>query len=190
ISRPRAALKPAANAAVWPKLRRNRITRTRRSVTCHSRRRANVSSVLPSSTRMSSYGRPQALSASVNSLLSGPTFSPSLKTGMTTERSGATVYSGVILRCPTPAPQEDHHAHGREHAGKPERGPRDVVEHVGHGLLAIPVRQNGLAAVPESATDDHREHEGRRRDVRDARDEHERLERHGGRQNRRHDDCE
>ena len=56
MSRPRAWSKPAANAAVWPKLRRKRITRSRGSTACSRARISKLSSVLPSSTMMISYG--------------------------------------------------------------------------------------------------------------------------------------
>ena len=49
MKRPRACAKPAANAAVCPKLRRNRITRSRGSGACSAASSSNVSSVLPSS---------------------------------------------------------------------------------------------------------------------------------------------
>ncbi len=52
MNRPRAWANPAANAAVWPKLRRNRITRSRASIACSAASCANVSSVLPSSMTM------------------------------------------------------------------------------------------------------------------------------------------
>ena len=52
MSRPRACSKPAANAAVWPKLRRNRITRRCGSTACSRARISKLSSVLPSSTTM------------------------------------------------------------------------------------------------------------------------------------------
>ena len=58
MTRPRACAKPAANAAVCPKLRRKRMTRSRGSARLQPRRISKLSSVLPSSTTMISYGRP------------------------------------------------------------------------------------------------------------------------------------
>ena len=52
MKRPRACAKPAAKAAVWPKLRRKRITRSRGSCACSAASCSNVSSVLPSSIAM------------------------------------------------------------------------------------------------------------------------------------------
>ena len=57
-SRPRANANPAANAAVWPKLRRKRMTRRCGSRACSAASWSNVSSVLPSSMTMISYERP------------------------------------------------------------------------------------------------------------------------------------
>ena len=54
MTAPLAASKPAAMAAVWPKLRRKRITRTCRSRLAMSRSRPKEPSLEPSSTRSSS----------------------------------------------------------------------------------------------------------------------------------------
>ena len=66
-SRPRAKAKPAANAAVWPKLRRKRITRSRGSAACRPASWANESSVEPSSMTITSTLRPVAPSAAISS---------------------------------------------------------------------------------------------------------------------------
>ena len=53
---PRAAWKPAVRAAALPKLRRNRIARTRGSRPASAARTAHEPSRLPSSTKMNSTG--------------------------------------------------------------------------------------------------------------------------------------
>ena len=89
MMRPRAWSNPAANAAVWPKLRRKRMTRRCGSIACSRARIWKLSSVLPSSTISNSYGRPHAVSVSVSSRWSSTSDSASLRIGMTTLISGA-----------------------------------------------------------------------------------------------------
>ena len=67
MKRPRAYANPAANAAVCPKFRRKRMTRTRGSAAWWAAIRANVSSVLPSSMTMISKERPNASRAAISS---------------------------------------------------------------------------------------------------------------------------
>ena len=54
--RPRARAMPACMAGCWPKLRLNETTRTRGSAACRRSRMANVPSVEPSSTKITSAG--------------------------------------------------------------------------------------------------------------------------------------
>src|SRR5690348_4889731 len=63
--------------------------RRRASRACRAASRSNVSSVLPSSTTMISYGRANAVSVSVNSRYRSSTLGDSFLTGMTTDSSGA-----------------------------------------------------------------------------------------------------
>src|SRR5574340_230022 len=85
---PRERSNPAANAAVCPKLRRNRTALTRRSAASSSSSRARVPSVLPSSTSTSSKERPDASIAAATCRCRSDRFSASLYSGTTMETSG------------------------------------------------------------------------------------------------------
>src|SRR5262249_54138080 len=85
--RPRALSNPAANAAVCPKFRRNRMMRSRASTACICARTSKLSSVLPSSTTMISYDRSQRVSVSVSSRTSSGSDDASFRIGMTTLKS-------------------------------------------------------------------------------------------------------
>ncbi|MCK6588046.1 MAG: hypothetical protein L6Q76_10720 [Polyangiaceae bacterium] len=66
------------NAGVWPKFRRNRMTRRRGSRAQRTRRAANDPSVLPSSTAMISNGLPIGSRAATSWATRASTFSTSL----------------------------------------------------------------------------------------------------------------
>src|SRR5512139_3107362 len=161
ISRPRAWAKPAANAAVWPKLRRNRITRTRASRAWTAARRSKLSSVLPSSTNRISYGRPVPWSAAVSSSTSCAMFGDSFRIGMTTDSSGVMTPQGPAsrseyalagLRGPPQASRPgapeppDQHGRGRDD-GQIQAGPRAVPLDVLDGALAEPERDQSLTDI-------------------------------------------
>ena len=80
--------KPAEKAAVWPKFRRNRMTRSLDSEACNLDKILNVSSVLPSSITIASKLPPQVDSVSVSSRQSASIFGASSRTGMITDSSG------------------------------------------------------------------------------------------------------
>jgi hypothetical protein len=90
ITSPDACSMPAATAAVWPKLRRKRITLIDSSFAASSARISGLRSWLPSSTNRSSDGSDIPISAEVSSSNSGSRFCSSLQTGITTEIFGAT----------------------------------------------------------------------------------------------------
>ena len=76
---PRARSRPAESAAVWPALWRRNATRTcSGSDSWMLASFAREPSVEPSSTKMTSYRSPDALSVASNSAWSGPTFWTSL----------------------------------------------------------------------------------------------------------------
>src|SRR5262245_37970190 len=142
---PRAAANPAENAAVWPKLRRNRITRRRGSAACSAARIAKLSSVLPSSTATISNGRPHALSVSTSSAWSWRRFGDSLWMGMTTERSGGMRTGG-----------------GSETAGlyqpgqqRPDGGDLVLVDGVAHARVDAQVHLPAQRAEDLGARADH-----------------------------------
>ena len=85
---PRARASPACIAGCCPKLRLKRTARTRSSAACSRSSAANVPSVDPSSTKISSYGRPSASSVRVVRSYSSSSVAASFRSVTTTERSG------------------------------------------------------------------------------------------------------
>src|SRR5947208_8797736 len=156
MTRPRALSKPAAKAAVWPKLRRNRITRSRVSVACSRARRSKLSSVLPSSTTMISYGRPQADSVCVSSRWSSLSAGASFRTGMTTLSSGDIV---VIIRDLSVlpvlrfAPQDVGDRADQENGDRQNGGQRGVAIDECHRAIAVPEGQERFDEVPGAPAD-------------------------------------
>src|SRR3954468_9319043 len=86
---PRARARPACIAGCWPKLRLKRTARTRASLACRRSRAANVPSVEPSSTKISSNVRGPGSSVATVRRYSSSTDPASSKTVTTIETSGA-----------------------------------------------------------------------------------------------------
>src|SRR3989440_7101322 len=82
---PRAWSKPATSAAALPKFRRSRTTRTFSAALCRRVSAANVPSLEPSSTKMTSHVLSRGSSAERSSSYSNATLRSSLCTGTTTE---------------------------------------------------------------------------------------------------------
>src|SRR5688500_5437196 len=183
--RPRAAAKPAAKAAVWPKLRVKRMTRTRGSRPWTSRRRSNVRSVLPSSTRITSYGRPRRSRTSVSSACSGATLASSSRSGMTTESSSAVTSPRLYLR-PAAALHQPPADPGRhDDADERERHRPAVRAHQLEGRIAVVDRQEAERQVAGAAGNGDRRHELRRPHLGHAGGQDEQLEWRRRRQQRR-----
>ena len=85
---PRAERKPAARAADWPVLRCRRTIRTAGFCRASWQRASKLPSVLPSSTKITSWGRPRGRRTPWSSAARRGRFFSSLNTGMTTEISG------------------------------------------------------------------------------------------------------
>src|SRR6266568_7023996 len=118
---PRAASMAADMAAVCPKLRRKRSTRSAGSRSVNAASAAKVPSELPSSTQTTSNRRPSARRTGKSSARSGSTFASSLKSGMTTDSSGggpseetAASLSMRDLLPPQGGPDEGHGGHQHE----------------------------------------------------------------------------
>src|SRR5450759_2799417 len=193
MSRPRACSKPAANAAVWPKLRRSRITRSRGSAACRRARISNPSSVLPSSMMMISYERPQAPSVSVSSRWSSTSAGASFLIGMTTLRSG---FIGAVandtlsvLSGPLFAPEQVRREASEQNTYHRQRDHGAVLVHVGRGAVAVADRQQPERQVARAASDGDGRREPRRADADDAGEQDEDLERRRRWQDRRHQHC-
>src|SRR5256885_4082530 len=86
---PRAWSKPATSAAALPKFRRSRTTRTLSAALCRRVNAANVPSLEPSSTKMTSHVLSRGSSAERSSSYSNATLRSSLCTGTTTEITAA-----------------------------------------------------------------------------------------------------
>src|SRR5438034_3605830 len=187
ITRPRAWSKPAANAAVWPKLRRNRITRSRGSTACKCARISKLSSVLPSSTMMSSYDRPQPASVCVTSRWRSFSAGASFRIGMTTLMSGTAVMirdlSAVsALRF---VPEHVGGQAGEQQTHGPEGRGRLMRLNEGDRPLAVPDSEQTFHEIAHAAPDGDRDREGPDADAGDAGQQDEDLERRRRRQDRR-----
>src|SRR5262245_18530728 len=138
-------------------------------------------SVLPSSTRMISYGRPQRVRVSVHSRCSSTSDGASLRTGMTTLGSITT----AILSVPAAlrfAPDEKRREAGRQHPDEHERRLGAVDGQVVGGVVAVAVRQKPEDRVANAAPDRNRRRQSNRADADDAGQQNEDLERRRRRQ--------
>ena len=160
MQRPRAWSKPAANAAVCPKLRRKRMTRRRGSPACSRARISKLSSVLPSSTTMISYGRPQAVERVGElavQLLERRRLVPDRDDDAQLEwHRGSSIISHLSGARRRRASGPEQVAGRSRPRGTPtgvQRRRPAMVADERHGLLAVPDGQQPLGEVADAAAD-------------------------------------
>src|SRR5262249_25054791 len=137
------------------------MTRTRGSRAGSEARSSTDPSLLPSSTRISSYGRPHRSSTWVNSVYSRSRFGASWWRGRPTARASI---GTTLLRSPPAAPEHDRDAHDGDGHRHPDRQLRHVLSEVQDGPVAVTVREQRLYRVAEAAADEDRREKGTRRD--------------------------
>src|SRR5687767_12827671 len=151
------------------------MTRTRASAAWISRSRANVASLLPSSTRISSYGDPMRVRTADSSSCIGATLDSSSRRGMTIESSGAAASGLTRLLLPRPAflqqPPDDGDQHDAR--GKPQGDVAAVRLHQLLRRLPVADRQQAEGEIARAAGQADGDDELEGADLRHAGHQHE-----------------